>query len=235
MRNIDLIKTMNTEQMAAYLSTFGTCHKCAFGENGDGSCFEIQQLSDIPSCDEGLQKYLETEAEEEFEDNDFEKRSELEEIEIQGLIAAYQLLDDTDREIHVFNKENPSYEYGRLLLAKYSLKEYLTKDLNVKEQQLLLGKIQNHGRQYVGKPELIKEADACTKQLRDLMERYYQYMIQNNIDPINETNYVTQYYWSIVNEYQLSRFIFGEHKLKECKDFIASQEKELTRLEQRNK
>lgn len=64
MRNIDIIQRMNIEELAAYLSTFGTCHKCAFGtENGDGSCFQTKQLSDMPDCEEGLRKYLEANAE----------------------------------------------------------------------------------------------------------------------------------------------------------------------------
>lgn len=64
MRNIERIQSMGVEELAAFLSTFSTCSHCSFGENGDERCFRIKDLSEIPDCEEGLKKYLETEVEE---------------------------------------------------------------------------------------------------------------------------------------------------------------------------
>lgn len=225
MKNIDKIREMNTEELAAFLSNFGTCHVCAFGESGDESCTHIKKLSDIPDCEDGLRKYLETEADEPEE----EKEAEYSEQEIYYLLKTVRVLKDEASYERPFNGDNPSEEYERLRKAIYHLEDYMRKDLKLSTQIYV-----NHAYDC----GLNERSEHCIDQLHDLMERYYQLAQKLQIDYKDtqckkwfDKRIVAKEYWEIVKEYFLSRFYRLDEEIASCEFSIKTWKESLERYE----
>ncbi len=229
MKNIDKIREMNAEELAAFLSDFGTCHVCAFSESGDESCSRTKELSNIPECKEGLKKYLEAEADEPEEEE--EKEAEYSEQEIYYLLKALRTLKDEASYERVFNGDDPSEEYERLQKAIYSLEDYLRKDLKLNAQISAHSNYDEHDVNIC--------SEHCTDQLHELMEQYYAYMKEHQMN-YKDTHFekfsyrtqVAQTYWEIVKEFYLSRFYHLEEEIAGCERFIEEMKKDFKRLKE---
>lgn len=229
MRNIDKIREMNAEELATFLSSFGTCYVCAFGESGNESCSPTKELSNIPDCKEGLKKYLEAEADEPEEEE--EKEAEYSEQEIYYLLKALRTLKDEASYERVFNGDDPSEEYERLQKAIYSLEDYLRKDLKLNAQISAHSNYDEH--------DANTRSEHCTNQLHELMKQYYAYMKEHQMN-YKDTHFekfsyriqVAQTYWEIVKEFYLSRFYHLEEEIAGCERFIEEMKKDFKRLKE---
>lgn len=229
MKNMDRFHEMNTEELAAILSSFGPCDVCAFGESGDESCSHTKELSNIPDCKDGLKKYLEAEADELEEEE--EKEAEYSEQEIYYLLKSLRMLKDEASYERVFNGDNPSGEYGRLQKAIYSLEDYLRKDLKLNAQISAHSNYDEH--------DVNTRSEHCTDQLHELMEQYYAYMKEHQMN-YKDTHFekfsyrtqVAQTYWRIVREFYLSRFYHLEDEIADCERFIEETQKDFERLKE---
>lgn len=225
---MDRFHEMNTEELAAILSSFGPCDVCAFGESGDESCFHTKELSDIPDCKEGLKKYLEAEADESEEEE--EKEAEYSEQEIYYLLKALRTLKDEASYEHPFNGDDPSEKYERLQKAIYSLEDYMRKDLKLSAQI--------HAN-YAYECGSNAHSEHCTDQLHELMEQYYVYMKEHQMN-YKDTHFekflyrtqVAQTYWEIVKEFYLSRFYHLQDEIADCERFIEDMKKDFERLKE---
>lgn len=229
MKNIDKIREMNTEELAVFLSNFATCQVCVYGEVRDERCFHTTKISDFFSCEEGLRKYLEDEADESEEEE--EKEAEYSEQESYYLLKALRTLKDEASYERVFNGDDPSEEYERLQKAIYSLEDYLRKDLKVNAQISAHSNYDEH--------DVNIRSEHCTDQLHELMEQYCAYMKEHQMN-YKDTHFekfsyrtqVAQTYWEIVKEFYLSRFYHLEDEIAGCERFIEEMKKDFKRLKE---
>lgn len=151
------------------------------------------------------------------------------EAEMQNLIDSYYTLDDIKGDLSPLNEEYESEEYERVSHICYYMREYLTKDLKVdmRIHDFHPYRGRYSYRSHWRKPELLERTDICTRQLHDLMDAFYQFMLRNEINISDVKNYFANYYWEIVYKYQLSRLLYREAEIIECEKFIETMKKQL--------